>query len=134
MIVTGQLPSYKNSIYNIEITVDSPESGFDFSLLQTGIDGSFKTANLISFSGEKGYLFDQSGNFFGGYISGVPFEFNVHYDQTNKTFSYYHDDVLMANSLDVTGDSIFSDAFVTMASFEKHANSSASILASGIKN
>tara|TARA_R100000231_G_scaffold76174_4_gene59322 strand:- start:11752 stop:12156 length:405 start_codon:yes stop_codon:yes gene_type:complete len=134
MIVTGQLPNYKSSIYNVELSIDSPESGFALSLLETGIDGSFKTANLITFSGYDGYLFDQSGNFFGGYASGTPFELTVYYDQVNKTFNYYHDDTLMANSLDVTGDAIFGTSVVTMASFEKHGDSSASILVSGIKN
>jgi len=52
MITTGSLPNYTNSVSDINISVDSPISGFELSLMETGIlstDGSFKTANLVTF-------------------------------------------------------------------------------------
>tara|TARA_B100000963_G_scaffold67137_2_gene55246 strand:+ start:27091 stop:27495 length:405 start_codon:yes stop_codon:yes gene_type:complete len=131
MITTGNLPEYENCIYNIDLTVDSPESGFEFSILSTGLDSStLKTSNLISFSGKEGYLFDQSGNFFGGYRSGEPFNLEIHHDFTNKTFSYYSDKILIANSLDTTGIDLDHNK-ISHISFTKHGNSILSLNASG---
>jgi hypothetical protein len=131
MITSGNLPFYRNCIYNIDVTVDSPISGFEFSIMETGVDGSFKTANLISFSGQEGYLFDQSGNFFDGYTSGVPFDLQIHHDFTNKTFSYYKDGILMGNGLDITGASVVDDGKANLIMFTKHGDSSLSVEASG---
>lgn len=130
MITSGNLPNYENCIYNVDITIDSPISGFEFSIMETGIDGGFKSANLISFSGVEGYIFDQSGNFFGGYRSGVPFDIEIHHDFLNSTFSYYKDNILMANGLDVTGSSILNGKS-NLVSFTKHGDSVFSLEASG---
>ena len=135
MITSGSLPSFKNSFYSADITLKSPSSGFMLSLMETGWDGStFKSANMVTISGSEGYLFDQSGNFFGGYISGVPFNLDIYYDYTNLSFSYFHNDVLMANALDVTGVSIPDGGTINLIMFDNHANSSASILVSGVKS
>jgi hypothetical protein len=99
--------------------------------MKTGIDSVFKSANLVTISGQEGYLFDQSGNFFGGYQSGTPFSLEIQYDYTNKTFSYYLDDVLMANSLDVTGYTILTNGAVNLIMFDKHANSSLAMNTTG---
>lgn len=131
MIESGNLSKYGNSSYNINFTVDSPISGFEFSLMETGIDGSFKSANLVTISGKEGYLFDQSGNFFGGYRSGVPIPLKIDYDYKNSTFSYYHDNVLMASALDVTGAAVFNGGGVNLVMFEKHGASSVSIVVNG---
>ena len=131
MIESGNLPKYGNSSYDINFTVNSPISGFEFSLMETGIDGSFKSANLVTISGKEGYLFDQSGNFFGGYKSGIPIPLRIDYDYNNLTFSYYHDDILMASVLDVTGGAIFNGGGVNLVMFEKYGASSVSISVNG---
>ena len=137
MITSGNLPFFSNSIYDVQLDIQSPVSGFEFSLMETGdIGGGFATTNLITFSGKQGFIFDQSGNFFAGYISGVPLDLQIHYDYTNKTFSYYHGGVLIANGLDVTG-AVSSEAAnmemgkVNHVSFTKHGDSSLSITATG---
>jgi hypothetical protein len=130
MITSGNLPNYKNCIYNVDVTIDSPVSGFEFSIMETGIDGSFKSANLITFSGAEGYVFDQSGNFFAGYVSGVPFELEIHHDFLNSTFSYYKDNILMANGLDVTGANILNGRS-NLLMFTKHGESALSLQATG---
>ena len=131
MIASGSLKGYENSTYNVEVTVNSPLSGFEFSLMETGDDGGWKSANMVTISGKEGYLFDQSGNFFGRYESGVPFALKVYYDYKQQAFSYYSDDVLMANSLDVTGYDVFEDGIINLIMFEKHADSSLSVNVSG---
>ena len=131
MITSGSLKGYKNSTYNVEVTVNSPLSGFEFSLMETGDEGGWKSANMVTVSGKEGYLFDQSGNFFGGYESGVPFNLKVYYDYRLLTFSYYHEDVLMANSLDVTGIDIFEEGVINLIMFDKHGDSSLSMDVTG---
>lgn len=131
MITSGSLPNYQNSFYEIGFSIQSPDSGFAFHLMESGIDGGFKEAQLVSISGKDGYLFDQSGNFFCGYESGANFDIQVYYDFTNKSFSYYYDNILIANALDVTGFNIL-DGKVNLAKFEKHGDSSATVLASGL--
>ena len=131
MITSGSLKGYENSVYDVDVTVDSPLSGFEFSLMETGNDGGWKSANMVSISGKEGYLFDQSGNFFGGYESGVPFNLKIYYDYNQQAFSYYSDDVLMANSLDVTGYDIFEDGVINLIMFDKHADSSLALNVTG---
>jgi hypothetical protein len=132
MITTGSLPNYLNSVYDITLSLDSPISGFEFSLMETGIDSTFKTSNLVSFSGSEGYLFDQSGHFFGGYESGKTFSLKVFYDHTNETFTYYKDDLLIANKMLVTGVGVVSTGSINHVSFTKYADSEASVSASGV--
>jgi len=131
MITSGSLSQYQNCVLNITLSLDSPISGFEYSLLNTGVDGSWKSANLVTFSGAEGYLFDQSGNFFGGYSSGVPFGIKVSYDYENSGFSYYHNDVLMANGLDVTGYDVLEDGKINLIMFNKHGSSSSTTIVSG---
>tara|TARA_R100000231_G_scaffold134416_1_gene107953 strand:- start:4410 stop:5666 length:1257 start_codon:yes stop_codon:yes gene_type:complete len=131
MIKTGSLANYTNSIFDMTISADSPHSGFEVSLMETG---AFYSPNLITFSGREGYLFDKDGNFFGGYESGVPFNIQVHYDYDNSTFSYYHQDNLIANGLSITGvDSQgATDGAVNFVKFTKHGNSNMTVSATGI--
>ncbi len=134
MITSGSLPNYKNSVCDITVYIESPLSGFELSLMETGILASadaFKTANLVTFSGKEGYLFDQSGNFFGGYESGKPFGLKVFYDFDNSRFSYQHNNLLVANGLDVTGYSVFETGNVNCVMFNKYAGSTFSISISG---
>jgi len=137
MIKSGSFENYECSVYSVDLTITSPESGFEFSLMEIGglpSDGSWKTANLATISGISGYLFDQSGNFFGGFESGTPFNVKIYYDYDNKTFSYDFDDVLMANSLDVTGYDVFETGLVNLAMFQKHGDSSATVVGQGVKS
>lgn len=128
MKTTGSLPSYKNSFYNLDFVINDPASGFKFHLMETG---SSLNAYLVSISGEQGYLFDQSGVFYNGYKSGTPFNVKIYYDHSNETFTYYHNDGLVANYYDVTGFSQ-GDGVVNSILFEKEETSSVSVEASGI--
>jgi len=130
MNVTGTLPSgFKNSIINIELIVDSPYSGFEVSLMESG---KFHSSKLITFSGSEGAMFDQSGNFFGGYKSGSALDLKVHYDYSRSGFAYYFEDTLIANNLDATGVSDgATDGSINAVSFKKHGNSTVSVVADG---
>ena len=125
----GSIPNYKNAVYDLDVTVNDPAKGFRLDLMETGASSE---RTLVSFSGYEGYLFDQSGNFFGGYDSGVPFELVVQYDHTNKSFSYYHDGFLMANALDITG--YVTDGKVNSVQFEGYSDGSLSVFVSGVKS
>ena len=129
MITTGNLSNYQNAIYDISLSINSPLSGFELSLSETG---KFYRSDLITFSGAEGYVFDQSGNFFGGYRSGVSFDLEVHHDYINSSFSYYQDGVLIANGLDVTGQAYgATDKSVNCLIFNKHGDSEVSLSVSG---
>ena len=80
-----------------DITVGVPQSGF---LFQIGQSGSNYFSN-VSFSGISGYIFDQSGNFFGGYQKGIPFKIsgNYFFDDHTGRYSYYYNNVLVANNI-----------------------------------
>ena len=127
MKVSGSLPELENSIFNISVLVDSPLSGFEFSLMETGAGAA--PHDLMQFSGKEGYLFDQSGNFFGGYQSGLPFTMSVHYDWTNTGFKYYFGDVLIANDLETSVGTL--PRRVNQVEFQKHGNSTINVFASG---
>ena len=130
-ITSGEFSPYKNSIYNVSLTLDRPHDGFEFRLLETGASSE---GELVKFSGRQGYLFDQSGNLWGGYKSGVPFDFQIHYDYYDKTFSYYSEDTLIANGLDVTGAGVVDDGKVGLVTFTKYGDSSASVSITGLKS
>ncbi len=126
MKVSGSLPSVGNSIFNVGLEVHNPVSGFEFSIMETG---AAVAVNLIQFSGVSGYLFDQSGNFFGGYQSGAPFEMCIHYDKTNTGFKYYLDNVLIANNMTSQTGPLAENA--NHMQFQKYSDSSLSIAVSG---
>jgi hypothetical protein len=129
MITTGNLSNYQNAIYDISLSINSPLSGFELSLSETG---KFYSSDLITFSGAEGYVFDQSGNFFGGYSSGVSFDLEVHHDYINSSFSYYQDGVLIANGMDITGQTNgATDKSVNCLIFNKHGDSEVSLSVSG---
>ena len=126
MKVTESLPDLGDSIFNVGLVVDNPVSGFEFSIMETGVGVE---VDLIQFSGVSGYLFDQSGNFFGGYQSGTPFQMSIHYDKTNTGFKYYCEGVLMANNMASNVGSL--DEIANQIEFEKYGNSSLSVSVSG---
>ena len=130
MKTTGDLPNYKNSFYDLNFVINDPASGFQFHLMETGAS---LNGYLVSITGKEGYLFDQSGKFFGGYQSGTPFGIQIYYDHNNETFTYYKDNVLMANFYDVTGFGL-GDGVVNCVSFDKGDNSSVSVDVSGVNS
>ena len=137
MMTTGEIANYKNAVYDLDITVNDPANGFRLDLMETG---SSSQRTLVTFSGYQGYLFDQSGNFFGGYDSGGQATSSGGGGNTqrpsrvsvDKTFSYYHDTVLMANGLDITG--YVTDGKVNAVRFDGYNNGSLSFSVSGVKS
>lgn len=91
----------KNLTFSADVSVGVADSGF---LLQIGQTGS-NYEPAVSFSGVSGYLFDLSGNFFGGYQKNRTFNIsgNLSLDPNGSRHSYYYDGVLMANNLQTTG-------------------------------
>ena len=83
MKVSGTLSGFKNSIIDMDIYIDSPSSGFDLTVMETGAG---TRDDIFSFSGYEGYVFDQSGRFIGGYRSGTSFNIQTH-------FYYYFIDI-----------------------------------------
>lgn len=114
-----------NFTFEASIQVKTPASGFLFQLGQTG-DPFFP---IISFSGNSGYIFDQSGNFFGGYIKNEQFSISGNYffgdyvetgnlanDHTaTGRLSYYFNNTLIANDIKGTG-------FIDALRFEDYNN------------
>lgn len=98
MKVYQNIPSYQKSTIDFTVVVQPNSTGFSIcggswadSTALTGFSTGF------SVSGENGYLFDQSGNFFGGYKINVPFNLSFHFKSGAK-YSYFHDDQLIANN------------------------------------
>lgn len=108
----------QNFIFNAEISVSAPESGFVFQIARTGENPT--TGNnlsdsypLVSFSGYSGYIFDQSGDLVSSYrqnedirISGNYFygeqssSGKVTFDETGVgRFSFFINDVLIKNNI-----------------------------------
>ena len=127
MKTSGSLPQFENSIFDVTVVVDNPLSGFEFSIMETGVGAP--ALSLIQFSGQEGYVFDQSGNFVGGYRSGVPFDMSIHYDWTTTGFKYYFEDVLVANNLKVNTGILQERA--NQVEFQKYGNSTLTVSVNG---
>ena len=132
MLISGNFSKFKTSKFDVTIEVGTPISGFNFAIMETGLDGSaFTGVKIAEFSGREGYLFDQGGNFFGGYQSGVPFDISVHYDYATTGFKYYFEDVLMANNLTShTGKGVLKET-PNHISGQKYDNSTFSVSITG---
>tara|TARA_R110002020_G_scaffold158318_4_gene341483 strand:- start:5582 stop:5983 length:402 start_codon:yes stop_codon:yes gene_type:complete len=130
METSGSLPQFENSIFDVTVVVDNPLSGFEFSIMETGAAAT--AVDLIQFSGQEGYIFDQSGNFFGGYQSGIPFDISIHYDWVNTGFKYYFEDVLIANNLkSFTGVLNEMSNKANQIEFQKYGNSTLNVSVNG---
>lgn len=126
MNVTGTLSSgFKNSIIDIELIVNSPQSGFEVTAMETGNGTRY---DIFSFSGKEGAIFDQSGRFFGGYKSGSSFDIQAHYDYDNQKIKYYFENELMCNHI----QPITASKSIDSIEFEKHGNSKISVSISGV--
>lgn len=101
-------------VADLEFRLEVPDSGFSFSFGSGSNVNNFVTG--LSFSGSGGYLFDQSGNFFGGYKSGELFEIQVHCFDFERA-SYFYNKKLMANNVQM-------NASVNAILFDKYGDSS----------
>ena len=121
MKVSGSLPNLENSVIDFTVTVNNPLSGFEFTIQDSGVT---PVENLITFSGNEGYVFDQSGHFCGGYQSGVPFDISVHYSKDFTGFSYYFNNTLIANNMSGMSGTSTTARVARQIEFDKHGDSS----------
>tara|TARA_B100001093_G_scaffold236738_2_gene226840 strand:- start:71 stop:442 length:372 start_codon:yes stop_codon:yes gene_type:complete len=119
MKVYQQVAGYEESITNLNISIDDTFSGFSVAAGTGNAEGDGLLNSGFVFSGSVGYIFDQSGRFVGGYSPNIPFDISVHMKR-NDTYSYFIDDVLIANN--ITGSTGFD-----YIEFEKHGDSSLGI-------
>ncbi len=100
-----QITGYSQSIINLDFNVQDSINGFVLAggLAETGVNytGFISTGFLIS--GFDGYLFDQSGRFFGGYSADTPFNIQLHL-KTGSGWSYYHNGCLIANQMNLNSE------------------------------
>jgi|SRR6056300_585771 hypothetical protein len=119
MKVYQQLTGYEESILNLNILVENTFSGFSVAGGTGNAEGDGLLNSGFVFSGYEGYVFDQSGKFVGGYAPNIPVNLSIHM-KSNDTYSYFIDDVLIANN--VSGSTGFD-----YIEFEKHGDSSLGI-------
>ena len=100
MKVLKPIQNHINFSFVANVVPRSPDSGFSLCIGSTGETYDFLTG--ISFVGRSGIVFDQSGNFFGGYYSGRSIEIEGHI--IGDRLSYFCDGVLMNNNIFVTGN------------------------------
>ena len=123
MKVSGTLSGFENCIIDMDIYIDSPNSGFDLTVMETGVG---TRDDIFSFSGYEGYVFDQSGRFIGGYRSGTSFNIQTHFDFDQTKFRYYFDGQLISNNMTpITAKS------PNCVEFEKYGNSSLEVSVTG---
>jgi hypothetical protein len=94
MISYQTLPLYQAQNLFFQVTPASPVSGFH---LAGGVQHESGFVTGFVFSGDKGYIFDESGLFFGGFQSGVPLDIKVSLFEENR-YSYFFNNVLVANN------------------------------------
>ena len=102
MIVYKKISSYTQSEIDLTFSSSNTEEVFTVcgGLAETGVGSTGLVTAGFCFSGYDGYLFDQSGNFFGGYQPNKPFSLQVHL-KTGNTLSYFQNGQLIANNLHV---------------------------------
>ena len=125
MKVSGTLSGFKNSIIDMDVYIDNPYSGFKLTAMETG-DGT--RYDVFSFSGNEGYLFDQSGRFFGGYKSGTYLSIQTHFDYDNSKFKYYFNGDLISNNM----VPIVSSKSIDCIEFDKYNDSRLEVSVTGI--
>lgn len=116
--MTGQHIGYQNQNFSFsaDISVGIPESGFQLAFGKKGsVDPPFDPfTNVVEFSGVSGYLFDQSGRFFGGYQKNKTFTITgdvFHTAGDGNRFSYGTSDYLVANNVEIPSGFIDSVIF-----------------------
>lgn len=98
---------YKSFYFKASITPKNPISGFSIAFGITGESGVFSTG--VVFSGRKGFVFDQKGNFFGGYYSGRQLE--IEGSLFNNRLSYFYNGSLVSNNIQINNSYQSSYAF-----------------------
>lgn len=100
MKVYQQISGYKESVINLTVTAENTNSYFSVAVgngFDSGaITGLHNTGFVVS--GQNGYLFDQSGNFFAGYQPEIPFTISVHNTAGNRLMYYYNDKIISNNT------------------------------------
>lgn len=100
----------KNLVFTADIQVSVPDSGF---LFQIGRSGESDFYPAVSFSGSEGFIFDQEGDFIGGYRQNELFTISGNYfygeqsmsgdvliDHTGEArFAYFLNNTLIANNI-----------------------------------
>ena len=125
MKTTGSFSSlYKNSIIDVNIYIDNPYSGFDFTVFETGLGVKY---DIFSFTGSEGHMVDQSGNFFGGYRSGEYINITTHYDYNSDKFKYYVNNNLVANNMNAVNNG----KGINCIEFEKYGDSTIQVNVTG---
>ena len=78
MLVYQDITGYSNSVIDLEFNIDNTESGFKVAI-GSGVnsDNGLEYSGLL-FTGQSGYIFDQDGDFVGGYQHNVPFSIQSH--------------------------------------------------------
>ena len=110
--IESSVPFY----FTATITPRSVISGFSIAFGNTGTNNEFSTG--IVFSGRNGFVFDQSGNFFGGYYSGRQLEIEGHIFNekssevegyiSNERLSYFYNGNLINNNISINENNEFS--------------------------
>ena len=127
MACVSHLDFIKNGSYELTFKISSDYNSFDFHIGKyfTGSESLCELEQTgLSFSGVEGYIFDQSGNFFGGYTPNENFSLKIEKKDYNS-FSYYFNDKLIANNME------FEDIGVNAIKF---ANQSGSTLQGVVKS
>jgi hypothetical protein len=103
------IKEYYTLKFDANILIDSPLSGFSLYFGDTGVSGSFTTG--FGFYGSGGMIFDNSGNFFGGYHSGR--QTQIEGSLFGDRLSYFYNGSLINNNFP-------SDTFFNAIEFDKH--------------
>jgi hypothetical protein len=127
MKVYKDISTFESFAIDAGLTINSPESGFSFSLGYRSGDNLFLPS--VSFSGYSGYLFDKNNNLFGGYYSGKQFSIKMYFFKDQGRISYYYDNTLVSNNIPY-------NAFypINAIEFNKINDSQASVLIEDLRN
>ena len=107
MKILQSIEPYKSFYFKASVTPKSPISGFSIAFGTTGEVGDFSTG--VVFSGRKGLVFDQNGNFFGGYYNSRQIDIEGHL--FNNRLSYFYNGTLISNNIQINNNYQLSDAF-----------------------
>jgi hypothetical protein len=108
--------NYESFFFKANIVPRDPESGFSLAFGNTG--GSLDFVTGVVFSGARGMVYDQFGNFFGGYYSGRSLDIEGHF--FGDRLSYFYNGVLIKNNFPISNNF---DAI----EFDKHGESQLSL-------
>lgn len=122
MKILQSIEPYRSLYFTATITPKSVVSGFSIAIGNTGETDGFLTG--IIFSGRNGFVFDQKGNFFGGYYSGRQLEIQGHLFRNR--LSYFYNSNLVSNNITITNSDQSSYAY-NCFEFDKIEDSTVSV-------